>query len=127
MRWEFNVDKANQILDAGGWKRGADGVRAKDGKRLKMLYRPRPMRRARRPSRSSSRPPPRSGSRSRSNPSWPRCSSDPTPPTPTTIPHFYADLQMLTEGPTQPDAQYFMNRFVSWEHASKANKWQGAT
>jgi peptide/nickel transport system substrate-binding protein len=38
MRWEFNVDKANQVLDAAGWKRGADGVRAKDGKRLKMLY-----------------------------------------------------------------------------------------
>jgi hypothetical protein len=32
---------------------------------------------------------------------------------------------MITEGPTQPDAQYFMNRFVSWEIASKANKWQG--
>src|SRR5437867_8210688 len=28
-KWEFNVDKANQILDAAGWKRGADGVRAK--------------------------------------------------------------------------------------------------
>ena len=37
-RWEFNVDKANQILDAAGWKRGADGIRAKDGKRLKFLY-----------------------------------------------------------------------------------------
>ena len=31
---------------------------------------------------------------------------------------------MLTEGPTQPDAQYFMIRFVSWE-SPKANKWQG--
>src|SRR5262249_17561800 len=38
MRWEFNVDKANQILDAAGWKRAGDGVRVKDGKRLKMLY-----------------------------------------------------------------------------------------
>ncbi len=38
MRWEFNVDKANQVLDAAGWKRGADGIRAKDGKRLKFLY-----------------------------------------------------------------------------------------
>ena len=37
-RWEFNVDKANQLLDAAGWKRGADGIRAKDGKRLKFLY-----------------------------------------------------------------------------------------
>ena len=36
--WEFNVDKANQILDQAGWVRGADGIRAKDGKRLKMLF-----------------------------------------------------------------------------------------
>ena len=85
MRWEFNVDKANQILDAAGWKRGADGVRAKDGKRLKMLYQTSTMPRARRPSRSSSRRRPRPGSRSRSNRSWPRCSSARIPPTPTTI------------------------------------------
>jgi len=37
-RWEFNVDKANQLLDAAGWKRGPDGVRAKDGKKLKLVY-----------------------------------------------------------------------------------------
>jgi peptide/nickel transport system substrate-binding protein len=36
-KWEFNVDKANALLDQAGWKRGADGVRAKDGKRLKLL------------------------------------------------------------------------------------------
>src|SRR5437870_3266145 len=34
-RWEFNIEKANQILDGAGWRRGADGIRAKDGKRLK--------------------------------------------------------------------------------------------
>jgi peptide/nickel transport system substrate-binding protein len=28
-KWEFNVDKANAILDAAGWKRGADGIREK--------------------------------------------------------------------------------------------------
>src|SRR5256885_11539831 len=37
-RWEFNVDKANQILDAAGWKRGADVTRAKDGRKLKLIY-----------------------------------------------------------------------------------------
>ena len=37
-KWEFNVDKANAVLDAAGWKRGADGIRAKDGKRLKLLF-----------------------------------------------------------------------------------------
>jgi peptide/nickel transport system substrate-binding protein len=29
--FEFNIDKANQILEAAGWKKGADGIRAKDG------------------------------------------------------------------------------------------------
>src|SRR5262249_60523729 len=37
-KWEFNVDKATQILDAAGWKKGSDGIRAKDGKKLKVVY-----------------------------------------------------------------------------------------
>ena len=37
-KWEFNVDKANQILEAAGWKKGADGIRAKGGKKLKFVY-----------------------------------------------------------------------------------------
>ena len=37
-KWEFNVDKANQLLDEAGWKRGADGIREKDGKKLKFVY-----------------------------------------------------------------------------------------
>jgi ABC-type transport system substrate-binding protein len=28
-KWEFNVDKANALLDAAGWKKGADGIREK--------------------------------------------------------------------------------------------------
>jgi len=36
-KWEFNVEKANKILDEAGWKPGPDGIRAKDGKRLKLL------------------------------------------------------------------------------------------
>ena len=37
-KFEYNVDKANQILEAAGWKKGSDGIRAKDGKKLKFLY-----------------------------------------------------------------------------------------
>src|SRR6516165_10866161 len=37
-RWEFNIDKANQLLDEAGWQRGPDGVRAKDGKKLKLVF-----------------------------------------------------------------------------------------
>ena len=36
--WEFNIAKANQILDEAGWKRGPDGIRAKDGKRMKLVF-----------------------------------------------------------------------------------------
>src|ERR1044072_2345249 len=37
-KWEFNIDKANQILEEAGWKKGSDGIRAKDGKKLKFVY-----------------------------------------------------------------------------------------
>src|SRR6185312_5542361 len=36
--FEFNIDKANQILEAAGWKKGADGIRTKDGKKLKFVF-----------------------------------------------------------------------------------------
>ena len=44
---------------------------------------------------------------------------------PDTYPQFYCDLQMYTTTMTQPDPELFMNQFLSWEAATKANKWQG--
>ncbi len=38
MKYEFNVDKANQVLEAAGWKKGADGIRAKGNVKLKFVY-----------------------------------------------------------------------------------------
>ena len=35
---EYNPQKAAQLLDEAGWRRAADGVRVKDGKRLKVLF-----------------------------------------------------------------------------------------
>ena len=37
-KFEFNIEKANAILEAAGWKKGGDGIRAKDGKPLKFVY-----------------------------------------------------------------------------------------
>lgn len=34
----FDIAKANAILDAAGWKRGADGIRAKKGLRLSLTF-----------------------------------------------------------------------------------------
>jgi len=45
-------DKAAQILEAAGWKKGADGIRAKDGVKLKMVYQTSINARARRRKRS---------------------------------------------------------------------------
>ena len=50
-------------------------------------------------------------------------SSDPA--NPDTYPHFYADLQMYNTTMSAPDPQYFMQQFISWEVATKANKWPG--
>ena len=36
--YEFNIDKAIKLLDDAGWKPGADGIRAKNGVKLKAVY-----------------------------------------------------------------------------------------
>ena len=37
-RFEFSIDKANAGLEAAGWKRGADGTRAKGSQKLKFVF-----------------------------------------------------------------------------------------
>jgi peptide/nickel transport system substrate-binding protein len=124
-KWEFNVEKANQVLDAGGWTRGADGIRAKDGKRLKLVY-------------QTSINAPRQKTQAIVKQACQKAgidvelksivasvyfSSDVANPDTNT--KFYADIQMYNTGPSAPDPGFFMHQFVSTEFASKANKWQG--
>jgi peptide/nickel transport system substrate-binding protein len=124
-KYEFNVEKASQILEAAGWKKGADGIRAKDGKRLKFVY-------------QTSINAPRQKTQAIVKQAAARAgidmelksvtasvyfSSDVA--NPDTYSHFYTDIQMYTTTMTQPDPELFMNQFTSWEVASKDNKWQG--
>jgi peptide/nickel transport system substrate-binding protein len=124
-KWEFNVEKANQVLDAAGWKKGGDGIRAKDGKRLKFVY-------------QTSINAPRQKTQAivkqaaakagidmelKSVTASVYFSSDVA--NPDTYSHFSTDIQMYTTTMTQPDPELFMNQFTSWEIASKDNKWQG--
>jgi peptide/nickel transport system substrate-binding protein len=37
-KFEYNLQKAAQMLDDAGWKKGSDGVRAKDGKRMHVVF-----------------------------------------------------------------------------------------
>ena len=102
-KWEFNVDKANQVLEAGGWKRGPDGIRAKDGKKLSFVY-------------QTSINAPRQKNQAVVKQACQKAgievelksvtasvffSSDMA--NPDTYTHFYCDLQMYTTTMTQPD------------------------
>ena len=124
-KWELNPDKAGQILEAAGWKKGSDGIRAKDGVKLKMVY-------------QTSINAPRQKTQAivkqaaakagiemelKSVTASVYFSSDVA--NPDTYTHFYTDVQMYTTTMTQPDPELFMNQFTSWEVASKDNKWQG--
>jgi peptide/nickel transport system substrate-binding protein len=126
-KWEFNVDKANQLLEEAGWKRGPDGIRAKDGKKLKLVF-------------QTSINAPRQKTQAIVKQACQKAgidvelksvtgsvyfSSDTA--NPDTARKFYADIQMYTVGtPSVPDPGRFMQQFVSWEIASKDNKWQGS-
>jgi peptide/nickel transport system substrate-binding protein len=124
-RYEFNIDKANALLDKAGWKRGADGMREKDGKKLKFVY-------------QTSINQPRQKNQAIVKQSCQKAgidievkavvasvffSSDVA--NPDTYAKFYADLQMYNNGPQAPDSEIYLRQFLSTEVASKANKWQG--
>ena len=124
-RWEFNVEKANKVLDAAGWKRGADGVRAKGGKKLKFVF-------------QTSINAPRQKTQAIIKQACQKAgielelksvtasvffSSDVA--NPDTYTKFYCDLQMYTTTMPQPDPGVFMDQYLSWQASQKANKWQG--
>jgi peptide/nickel transport system substrate-binding protein len=124
-KWEFDIGKANKLLDEAGWQRGSDGIRAKDGKKLKLVF-------------QTSINAPRQKTQAivkqacqkagidvelKSVTSSVYFSSDVA--NPDTYAKFYADLQMFTTTMGEPDPGVFMRQFNSWEAASKENKWQG--
>ena len=124
-KWEFSIDKANQVLEGAGWKRGADGIRALDGKALKLVF-------------QTSINAPRQKTQQIFKQACQKAGIDLELKTITPsvffssdaanndiYPKFYCDLQMLQFTLTEPDPARFMDRYCSWEVASRDNKWQG--
>jgi peptide/nickel transport system substrate-binding protein len=123
--WEFNVDKANRTLEAAGWKRGTDGIRGKDGRKLKLLF-------------QTSTNAPRQKTQAiikqacgkagfdlelKSIPASVFFAADPG--NADTLGRFSADIEMYNTTIGQPDPGFFMAVFLSREAACKANKWIG--
>jgi peptide/nickel transport system substrate-binding protein len=125
MKWELNVERASQILETAGWKRGADGIRAKDGVKLKMVYQTSINAPRQKTQQIVKQAAAKAGidMELKSVTSSVYFSSDVA--NPDTYTKFYTDIQMYTTTMTQPDPELFMNQFTSWEVASKDNKWQG--
>ena len=123
--WEFDLGKAAALIDQTGWKRGSDGIRVKDGKRMKVVF-------------QTSVNSIRQKTQAIVKKAFENIgieveikavkadiyfSSDPG--NPDTYSHFYTDVQMYTTGPGAPDPQAHMERFTSWQIAQKANNWSG--
>jgi peptide/nickel transport system substrate-binding protein len=124
-RWEFNIDKANQLLDQAGWKRGSDGIRAKDGKRLKLVYQTTINAARQKTQAIVKNAAGKAGIDVELKSVVGSVFFSTDPGNPDTYAHFTCDLQMYTTSSDFPDAQSFTEQFCSWEIASKANKWQG--
>jgi peptide/nickel transport system substrate-binding protein len=124
-RWEFSVEQANQRLDAGGWKRGPDGIRAKDGKRLKMLFQTQTLTRSQKIQAVVKQACAKAGIELELKSVVGSVFQSSDPSNPDTAAHFAADLQLLGRILRHPDPQAFMRVFCSWEVAQKANKWIG--
>ncbi|MCI0546075.1 MAG: peptide ABC transporter substrate-binding protein [Candidatus Rokubacteria bacterium] len=122
--WEFSVERANQVLDQAGWVRGADGVRAKDGIRLKMLFQAAANATVQKVQAVVKQAAARAGMEMevKAVPASVFFSAD-TSNTDTNV-RFLADLQTFTSYPGL-DPQFFMAQFVSWEMVSRENKWSG--
>ena len=113
------------MLEQAGWKRGSDGIRLKDGRRMKVLF-------------QTSANPVRQKTQAIVKKTLEQIgievelkavaanvyfASDPG--NPDTYSHFYADMQMSANS-LGFDPQGPMRLFVSWEIAQKANQLGGA-
>jgi peptide/nickel transport system substrate-binding protein len=123
-RWEYSVDKANQVLEAAGWKRGADGVRARNGRRLRMLFQTATNTPAQKMQAVIKQAAAKAGIEMELKAVVASSFFSSDPANPDTYTHFYSDLQLLTYVMGPPDPERLMRVFTSWEVASKDNNWQ---
>ncbi len=125
LKWEFNPDKAAELLEKAGWKKGADGIREKNGKKLKLVYQTSINSARQKCQQIVKQACQKAGIdvELKSITASVFFSSDVA--NPDTYSKFNADVQMFTTTMSSPDPEYFMAQHTSWEIASKANKWQG--
>jgi peptide/nickel transport system substrate-binding protein len=122
---EFNVAKAIALLEQAGWKVGIDGVREKDGQKLKLLFQAAiggPTQKAQAVFKQAAQ---KAGIQVDLKAVVASVFFSSDVGNPDTYSKFYADIQTYNWTVDSPDPEGLMLCFVSWEACSKANKWLG--
>ena len=120
---EFSIEKAIATLEAAGWKKGADGIRAKGNVKLKFVF-------------QTSVSQPRQKCQAIFKDACTKAGIDlelksivpavffgSDAANPDTYQKFWADMQMFTTTMGSPDPQIFMEQFTTGQLSQKANKW----
>jgi peptide/nickel transport system substrate-binding protein len=122
---KYDIAAANQLLDQAGWAKGSDGIRAKDGVKMHVVFQT-----TVNPLRQKEQAIVKSG--------WEQLGVDvelksvdaavffsSDAGNPDTASHFYTDVEMYTNGAQFPDMTQYMALWTTAQIASKANSWHG--
>lgn len=124
VKWEFSVDKANALLDGAGWKRGADGIREKGGKRLKLVYQTSINSVRQKVQAIVKQACTKAGIEVEIKTVTASVFFSSDVGNPDTYGKFWADLEMFMFQRVGTDPDRYMQQWVSWESCQKANQWQ---
>ncbi|MFN8516142.1 MAG: peptide ABC transporter substrate-binding protein [Thermomicrobiales bacterium] len=124
-KYEFSIDKANAILEEAGYKKGADGIRAKNGVKMTVLFQTSVNSLRQKEQQIIKDAFEKAGIQMELKAVDQTAFFSAGAGTIDNHPHFYADLQMYTNGPDLPDSQNWFRRFLTSERAQQANNWGG--
>ena len=124
--YEYNLERANQLLDSAGWRdTNGNGIRDKDGVEMSVVFQT-----SVNPLRQKTQAVIKQGLQSigmevelKSIDASVYFSSDPS--SNDTLEHFYADLQMYMTGNINPDPGAYMKFYTCNQIPQKANNWSG--
>jgi peptide/nickel transport system substrate-binding protein len=122
---KYDINAANQLLDQAGWTKGSDGIRAKNGVRMHIVY-------------QTTVNSLRQKEQDIVKQGWEKLgietelksidagvffSSDAG--NPDTAGHFYTDIEMFTNGAATPDQTQYLAGWTTAQITQKSNQWHG--
>jgi peptide/nickel transport system substrate-binding protein len=122
---KYDIAAANKLLDDAGWAKGSDGIRAKNGVKMNIVY-------------QTTINSLRQKEQEIVKAGWTQLGINVTlktvdakvffssdPGNPDTAAHFYTDVEMFTNGSSDPDQTSYLSGWTSDQIAQKSNEWRG--